>query len=75
MKPFAVGKASATVLEQRVSAATRLNKDGHLIRLDYVLPKLCLAARSNIISLIRTPRRLFIFLIATSRRHFFGQCA
>jgi hypothetical protein len=34
----AAGKASATVLEQRVSAAKRLNKDGHLITRNYVLP-------------------------------------
>src|SRR5689334_13382032 len=37
-----------------------LNKNSRLIRADYVLPK-----APNIISLIRTPRRLFIFLIAT----------
>ena len=38
-----------------------LNKAGRLIRRDYVLAKLRLAARPNIISLIRTPRRLFGF--------------
>ena len=39
----------------------RFNKDGRLIRADYVLAKPRLAAHSNIIALIRTPCRLFIF--------------
>ena len=42
-----------------------LNKDGRLIRADYVLANPRLPARSNMISLIRTPRLLFISSDAT----------
>ena len=37
----------------RLNETTRINKDGRLIRLDYVFRKPAPAARSNIISLIK----------------------
>lgn len=48
----------------------RLNKDGRLIRADYVLRKTAAPGNvENIIALIRTPRLLFLFCFRTRRSY------
>ena len=58
--------APATVLEQRVSAGKRLNKDGHLITENYVLPTTAPGGAPEHNCRYHTPRLLFLFFLDSS---------
>ena len=55
--------APATVLEQRVSAGKRLNKVGHLITENYVLPTTAPGGAPEHNCRYHTPRLLFLFVL------------
>ena len=65
--------APATVLEQRVSAGKRLNKDGHLITENYVLPTTAPGGAPEHNCRYHTPRLLFLFFVDSSRSQFLSQ--